>query len=72
MRSGKSNSKEIVSSISTLEQVGAKIVGIVLNDYNIKGAGKYKYKHSNSRYKKEPMSRYEKTAVNNTKESKNV
>ena len=72
VRSGKSSSKEIVSSISTLEQVGAKIVGIVLNDYNIKGAGKYKYKHNNSRYKKESMSRYEKTAVNNTNESKNV
>ena len=69
VRSGQNSAKEIASSISTLEQVGAKIVGIVLNDYNIKGADKYK--HSKSRYKKESMNRYEESAEAKHKEKKN-
>ena len=60
VRSGASSAKDIVSSMTTLEQIGARVVGAVLNDYNIKGAERYK--HSNSRYKKESMSRYEITA----------
>lgn len=70
VRSGKSSAKEITSSISTLEQVGAKIVGMVLNDYNIKGADRYKRNYS--RYKNKLISRYEKSAKKVNKESKNV
>ena len=38
VRSGKSTAKSVNEAIDSMEQVGAKIAGIVLNDYNMKGA----------------------------------
>ena len=38
VRSGKSSAKSVNEAINSMEQVGAKIAGIVLNDYNIKGS----------------------------------
>lgn len=37
--SGHDNAKDINLTIESMEQVGAKIVGLILNDYNIKGSG---------------------------------
>ena len=61
VRAGKSSAKAVNSAIDSMEQIGAKIVGVVLNDYNIKGSKKYRYNHS--RYFKQTMSRYEKSAM---------
>ena len=38
IRSGKSSTKSVNEAIDSMEQVGAKIAGIVLNDFNIKGS----------------------------------
>ena len=67
IRAGQCNAKEITASIETIEQVGAKIVGIVLNDHNIKGSDRYK--HNPSRYNKKQISRYEIAAKNQTNEN---
>ena len=37
--SGHDNAKDINMAIESMEQVGARIVGLILNDYNIKGSG---------------------------------
>lgn len=68
--SGRDSAKEVNNCIESMEQIGAKIVGVVLNDYNIKGSNSYyrnRYsayrKHSNamrkSRYVTNHKSRYE-------------
>jgi capsular exopolysaccharide synthesis family protein len=57
VRAGSSSAKSINSAISAIEQVGAKIVGVVLNDYNMKGARRYK--HVSSHYSRKATSRYE-------------
>lgn len=53
VRSGKSTAKRINASIEAMERIGAKIVGVVLNDYDIKGSGRYNYGHTYDRYAKE-------------------
>ncbi len=50
IRSGKSTAKKINSSIESMERLGAKIVGVVLNDYDIKGTGYYHHSHKYSKY----------------------
>ncbi len=47
VRSNKSDSKKVRTTTETMERLGAKIVGIVLNDSNIKGGkGGYGYRYS--------------------------
>lgn len=50
IRSGKSTAKKINSSIEAMERLGAKIVGVVLNDYDIKGSGYYHHSHRYTKY----------------------
>ncbi|MBR2354746.1 MAG: CpsD/CapB family tyrosine-protein kinase [Clostridia bacterium] len=66
IRSGKDSSKKIESAVDAMEQVGAKIVGIVLNDYGLKGGGKYNY--ATSRYG-QVNSRYEHSATEARKQA---
>ena len=51
VRSGRNHAKDVLTAIEDMEQVGAKIVGIVLNDYNIKGSGS-RYSSRYSKYGK--------------------
>lgn len=60
--SGRDYSKNVNSTLEAMEQVGAKIAGIVLNDYNLKSSGYYHYKY-NYKYRSKYASRYEKTAA---------
>ena len=47
VRSNKSDSKKVRATMETMERLGAKIVGVVLNDANIKGnKGGYGYRYS--------------------------
>ena len=46
VRSGKSSAKSVNESLSSMEKVGAKIAGVVLNDCNIKGSSYIKRKGS--------------------------
>ena len=56
VRSGhRKNAKEIKAAIESMEQVNAKVLGVVLADYNIKGVGAGRYK---SRYEKYGMRQY--------------
>lgn len=68
IRSGRDSTQKVKNAIDTMVKLDAKIVGIVLNDYNIKGSGKYHYAAShynqvNSRYARSAeKSRYEQSA----------
>ena len=57
VRSGWNRAKDVLAVIEDMEQVGAKIVGVVLNDYNIKGSGS-RYSSHYSKYGK--YSKYQK------------
>ena len=59
IRSGRSTAKKINASIESMERLGAKIVGVVLNDYDIKGSGYY---HHNHKYSKYDGSKYSKSS----------
>lgn len=51
VRSGKSTAKKINTSIEAMERIGAKILGVVLNDYDIKGTHHYgHYYNSHTKY----------------------
>ena len=56
VRAGKCSAKSIKSCMEMMDQVGAKVAGVVLNDYDIKMSDRYKYKYRyryryrNSRY----------------------
>ena len=51
VRSNKSDSKKVRATMETMERLGAKIVGVVLNDTNIKsGKGGYGYNYGYDRY----------------------
>lgn len=59
--SGHNRAKDVNDCIEAMEQVGAKIVGVVLNDYNIKDASTH-YRNRYSSYRKHGAahhSRYE-------------
>ena len=45
VRSGRSDTKRVRASIESMERVGAKILGIVLNDASIKGSLGYSYRY---------------------------
>ena len=45
VRAGKCSAKSINTALGMMDQVGAKIAGIVLNDYNIKISDKYRYRY---------------------------
>ena len=68
VRSGRSSAKDVNVAIESMERIGARIAGIVLNDYNIKGSRKYRYNHS--RYSRQTMSRYEQSAEQYHQEQK--
>lgn len=61
VRAGKSSAKAVNSAIDSMDQIGAKIAGVVLNDYNIKGNKQYRY--NRSRYFKTTLSKYETSAI---------
>ena len=67
IRSGKSNAKGVNSCIESMEKIGAKIVGVVLNDYNMKGS--VGYSRSGSRYAAKANSKYELADEKRKKES---
>ena len=46
VRSGKNNAKAVKAAVESMERLGAKIVGLVLNDYNLKDANGNRYAHS--------------------------
>ena len=50
VRSGKTRAATANNTIHAMEQVGARIVGVVLNDYSMKGSTKYGYNDHYSRY----------------------
>lgn len=56
VRSGRSSAKEVNSSIESMERLGAKIVGVVLNDYNMKNVKGHRYAYTKytayNRYRK--------------------
>lgn len=62
IRSGRSTAKKINASIESMERLGAKIVGVVLNDYDIKGSGYYRHNHKYSKYERKRASKYAKSA----------
>lgn len=60
VRSNRSDSKKVRTTMETMERLGAKIVGIVLNDANIKGGkGGYGYGYRYNRYNRYRRTRYE-------------
>ncbi len=64
VRSGRDSAKKVRASIDALEQVGAKIAGIVLNDITLRGVGRHYYKSKYTKYSKyaASTSRYEASA----------
>ncbi len=58
IRAGKSSAKEINTSIEAIESLGAKIVGVVLNDYNIKGSGYYSRRNAGYKYNSKGGAKY--------------
>ena len=57
VRSGRTSAKSINASIESMERLGAKIVGVVLNDYNMKKVKGHRYAYakytSYNRYRKD-------------------
>ena len=71
VRSGRSTAKSINNSIETMEKLGAKILGVVLNDYNLKGSGYYKRRSARYKYYSKSRSKYEQFAERNSAEKAN-
>ncbi len=70
VRSGKSTAKKINASIETMERLGAKIVGVVLNDYDVKGSVYYRHSHGKyGKYAKE-SSKYAESAKKTAEKAK--
>ena len=62
--SGRDHAKSILATIDAMEQVGAKILGTVLNDYDIKASGYYSYRYRyNYKYRSKYASVYAKQAA---------
>ena len=51
VRANFSDSRKVSAAINSMEQVGAKIFGVVLNDVPLKGSGKSNYAEGEKRYK---------------------
>jgi len=62
VRSGRSSAKNVNSAIESMEKVGAKIAGIVLNDYDIKGTSYKRHTGAMYKYQSGTNSRYEKSS----------
>ncbi len=67
VRSGYNRAKDVLAIMDDMEQVGAKIVGVVLNDYNIKGSGghyasRYSKYGMHSKYSRYNMPQYEQSS----------
>ena len=71
IRSGKSTAKKINASIEAMERLGAKIIGVVLNDYDIKGTGYYHHSRRYSKYEGK-YSKSSKKTDNAASSAKNV
>ena len=81
IRAGRNTAQEVNTAIESMEQIGARIAGIVLNDYNLKGSGGYytssryskygKYgRYSKySKYSKYSMSQYERSSLSYSAET---
>lgn len=62
--SGKDHAKNVTATIDAMEQVGAKILGTVLNDYDLKASGYYSYRYKyNYKYRSKYASAYAKQAA---------
>ena len=46
VRSGRSSAKSVNSAIESMERLGAKIAGLVLNDYNLKNVKGHRYAYT--------------------------
>ena len=66
VRSGKNNAKTVNSAIESMERLGAKIVGVVLNDYSLKDVKGQRY--ANSRYTTYSKYKQNQSAGHSTKE----
>ena len=59
--SGRDHAKNVLATIDAMEQVGAKILGTVLNDYDLKASGYYSYRYKyNYKYRSKYASAYAK------------
>ncbi len=70
VRAGRSTAKSINKSIEDMERLGAKIIGVVLNDYRLKGSGYYNSRHSRYKYNSK-TSAYQANAENTSAEKEN-
>ena len=62
--SGRDHAKSILATMDAMEQVGAKILGTVLNDYDMKASGYYSYRYRyNYKYRSKYASAYAKQAA---------
>jgi len=62
--SGRDHAKNVLATIEAMEQVGAKILGTVLNDYDLKASGYYSYRYKyNYKYRSKYASAYAKQAA---------
>ena len=62
--SGRDHAKNVLATIDAMEQVGAKILGTVLNDYDLKASGYYSYRYKyNYKYRSKYASAYAKQAA---------
>lgn len=62
--SGRDHAKSLIATIDAMEQVGAKILGTVLNDYNLKASGYYSYRYRyNYKYRSKYASAYAKQSA---------
>ena len=61
---GRDHAKDVLATIDAMEQVGAKILGTVLNDYDLKASGYYSYRYKyNYKYRSKYASAYLKQAA---------
>lgn len=62
--SGRDHVKNVLATMDAMEQVGAKILGTVLNDYDLKASGYYSYRYKyNYKYRSKYASAYVKQAA---------
>lgn len=62
--SGRDHAKNVLATIDAMEQVGAKILGTVLNDYDLKASGYYSYRYKyNYKYRSKYASAYAKQSA---------
>jgi capsular exopolysaccharide synthesis family protein len=68
VRSGRSDSKKVRAAMDTMERLGAKITGVVLNDANLKGSrSSYNYKYRRYGYSYYDTKRRQRSSANDNK-----